>query len=57
MCHGGKESHQPPGLCWAACCQQGEGGDPAPLLSTSEDMSGVLAPQDKRDMDLLEPVQ
>ncbi|KAK4830310.1 hypothetical protein QYF61_009815 [Mycteria americana] len=54
----GKEGHQPPGLRQAECCQQVNGGDPSPLLSTAEThlecWVQCWAPQYKRDMDILE---
>jgi len=40
----GKEGQQPPGLHQEEFCQQVEGGDPSPLLSTREATTGVLSP-------------
>lgn len=44
MCPHHKASHRCPGLHWAKCCHQVEGGDPSPVVRTGEATAGVLDP-------------
>ena len=61
MCPHSPEGQMYAGLHPKQCCEQGEGGDPAPLLCAVrphlEYCIQMWSPQHRRDMDLLECVQ